>query len=337
MAVVVAASLNKTPTRVSTSLSDPDDRQFGRACHLQLGSIGKCRNSRTLTQTPSSWMTASIPSDIAEITTPRLLGILMNSGLMGSLIVQVYYYYCTFPNDRSIAKATVYAVFCLELFHTVVMAYAGYWDFGFGDGNLDNFLKRLQSWITPATTLMSGLIAAIVQIFYAFRLYSFSGSRIVGATITWLALLQFAASVAEGIVVTRTGHAGRPAYVPVTLLLWLVGSAGCDVLIAGSMTFYLRRETLVSKHMKNKLSTIIRLTIGTGTLTAIVAVSEIFVVFAFPTHMYYNTGVLTLGKLYSNSLLVLLNARAVVVGGRDDQTSTQRARDIDSGVQRIVN
>ncbi|KAJ7614822.1 hypothetical protein FB45DRAFT_936126, partial [Roridomyces roridus] len=69
------------------------------------------------------------------------------------------------------------------------------------------------------------------------------------------------------------------------------------------MTFYLRRKTLVSKHIKNKLSTILRLTIGTGTLTAVVAVSEIFVVFAFPTHMYYVTGVWTLGKLYSNSLL----------------------------------
>ncbi|KAJ7614823.1 hypothetical protein FB45DRAFT_1035624 [Roridomyces roridus] len=79
-------------------------------------------------------MTASIPSDIAELTTPRvgspsslellrgpflqLLGMLMNSGLMGSLIVQVYYYYCTFPNDRGIAKATVYAVLCLEFFRT---------------------------------------------------------------------------------------------------------------------------------------------------------------------------------------------------------------------------
>ncbi|KAJ7614806.1 hypothetical protein FB45DRAFT_936106, partial [Roridomyces roridus] len=100
------------------------------------------------------------------------------------------------------------------------------------------------------------------------------------------------------------------------------------------MIFYLRRETPVSTHMKNRLAAIVRATIGTGTLTALVAVSQIFIIFAFPTYMYYSTGAWTLGKLYSNSLLVLLNARAVVVGGRDDQTSTQRARGIE--VQRIV-
>ncbi|KAJ7616657.1 hypothetical protein FB45DRAFT_1008083 [Roridomyces roridus] len=154
-------------------------------------------------------MTSPIPSDIAQLTTPRLLGMFINSGLMGSLIIQVYYYFCTFPNDRSIAKAAVYAVFCLELLHTGLMAYSAYCDFGIGDGNLIMYRKDLQSWMNPTMILLTGLIPVIVQIFYAFRLYSFSGSRIVCGTITWLALLQFAAAAAHGIILTRTGHCGR--------------------------------------------------------------------------------------------------------------------------------
>ncbi|KAJ7616464.1 hypothetical protein FB45DRAFT_229560 [Roridomyces roridus] len=131
-------------------------------------------------------MTSPVPSDIGRLTTPRLLGMFINSGLMGSLIIQVYYYFCTFPNDRSIAKATVYAVFCLELVQTGLMAYSAYCDFGLGDGNLVMYRKDLQSWMTPTILLITGLIIAIVQIFYAFRLYSFSGSRIACGTITWV-------------------------------------------------------------------------------------------------------------------------------------------------------
>ncbi|KAJ7613072.1 hypothetical protein FB45DRAFT_1036600 [Roridomyces roridus] len=278
-------------------------------------------------------MATSTPSSVTELTTLKLLGMMINSGLTGSLIVQVFHYYCAFPNDWVIAKAAVYTVFILELLDTALMASSSYSLFGSGYGDVVGMPSLASSWTTwvPGTVL-TALIASIVQTFYAVRLYSFSRSKFVAGIVIVLALLQCGSAMVEGAMINSTDDENRPSEpsrAPVPGLLWLGGSAICDLIIAGTMTFYLRRPTPISNGVKNKLSTLIRATIGTGTLTAVTAVLQLFVTFAFPGHQYYTVGAWTLGKFYSNSLLVLLNARAIVVGGRDDETNTQRAREIE--------
>ncbi|KAJ7627041.1 hypothetical protein FB45DRAFT_1082102 [Roridomyces roridus] len=258
---------------------------------------------------------------------------MINSGLTGSLIVQVFHYYCAFPNDWVVAKAAVYTVFILELLHTALVASASYSIFGSGYGNVAGVPSLSSSWTTWFSgTVLTALIAAIVQTFYAARLYSFSRSKFVAGIVIVLALLQCGSAMVEAAMINSTVAGNRPSEpsrAPVPVLLWLAGSAICDLIIAGTMTFYLRRSTPVSNRVKNKLSTLIRATIGTGTLTAVAAVLQVLVTFAFPGHQYYTIIAYALGKFYSNSLLVLLNARAIVVGGRDDETNTQRAREIE--------
>ncbi|KAJ7607693.1 hypothetical protein FB45DRAFT_393689 [Roridomyces roridus] len=269
-------------------------------------------------------MATSIPPDIADLTAPDLVGMMLNSALMGSLSVQVFHYYCAFPNDRLIAKSVVYTVFILELLHTTLMGCSSDGVFGSGYGHFPN----APSWTTwVSATILTALIAAIVQIFYAARLYIFSGSKIVTGMVILLALLQCAAATAKASTFKLTGN--HPAQGPDPYIVWLAGSAMCDVIIAGAMTFYLSRTAPVSNRMKNRLSTLIRATLGTGALTAVGAVLQIIMTFAFPEKQYFVVGAWFLGKLYSNSLLVLLNARAIVVGGRDDETNTQKAREIE--------
>ncbi|KAJ7605559.1 hypothetical protein FB45DRAFT_486746 [Roridomyces roridus] len=215
-------------------------------------------------------MPTSMPMSTAELTTQKLLGMMINYGLTGSLIVQVFHYYCAFPNDWIVAKAAVYTVFFLELLHTGLMASSSYSLFGSGYGDVAGLPALASSWKTWFSgTVLTGLIAAIVQTFYAARLYSFSRSKFVAGMVMVLALLQCGSAMVEGAMLSFTDDGDRPsepsrAPVPV---LWLAGSALCDLIIAGTMTFYLRRSTPVSNRVKNRLSTLIRATIGTGTLT----------------------------------------------------------------------
>jgi len=247
---------------------------------------------------------------------------LFNYGLMGSLLIQVYHYYGAFPKDRTSTKAIVYTLFVLELAQTGIMSYFAYTIFGSGYGNLDVFDRSALEWFPVC--ILGSIIAGIVQLFYAYRLRAFSGSWIAGGIVTVLALLQVGSGIGQGIISERLVDRSKLTGKPVLVTIWLVSSALCDLLIAGFMTFYLKRGQVISDRMRNNIAKIVRYTVETGAITALVATVQIIVQYAFPKNNYFETPSWTLGKLYSNNLLVLLNARAVTVGGRDYVNSTVR-------------
>ncbi|KAJ7133833.1 hypothetical protein C8R46DRAFT_1139948 [Mycena filopes] len=256
-----------------------------------------------------------IPSDIGQRTTPELVGMFFNFALMGSLVVQVYHYYGAFPKDRIMTKSLVYTLFVLELTQTGIMSYFAYTVFGAGYGNLDVFEKSALEWFPVC--ILGSIIAGMVQLFYAYRLHAFSGSRIAGGLVTFLALVQIGSGIGQGVIskmlVDRSGLTSKP----ICVTIWLVSTALCDVLIAGFMSYYLKRGQVLSTQMKSTIAQIVRYTIETGAITAVVAIVQLVVQHTKPVgNNYFETPSWTLGKLYSNNLLVLLNARAVTVGGR---------------------
>ncbi|KAJ7602534.1 hypothetical protein FB45DRAFT_966219 [Roridomyces roridus] len=261
-----------------------------------------------------------IPPNVGDRITPELFGMFFNWGLMGSLLVQVYNYYCAFPKDRMVTKSVVYSVFVLELAETGIMTYFAYVIFGAGYGDLAVFDKSALEWVP--VVLLPTVIAAIVQSFYAQRLYSFSGSKLAGGFVLVLVLLQFSAGIAQGVIsklaVDRTNLTRRPG----ALIVWLASTAACDITISLAMTYYLNRSPVMSPRMKSAVARVVRYTLETGGLTAAIAIIQLIVQFALPHHNYFETPAWTLGKLYSNNLLVLLNSRAVTVGGRDYRPST---------------
>ncbi|TFK37423.1 hypothetical protein BDQ12DRAFT_159965 [Crucibulum laeve] len=95
------------------------------------------------------------------------------------------------------------------------------------------------------------------------------------------------------------------------------GSTLCDVLIAGYMWYYLsRRSEGIMKRTEKLVSRIIRLCIVTGTITALVAALELALYFGIMEGYYLMPGTL-LGNLYSNSMMVMLNNRMEINGGRN--------------------
>ncbi|KAF8169975.1 hypothetical protein K438DRAFT_2024530 [Mycena galopus ATCC 62051] len=279
-----------------------------------------------------------IPPDIGKSTAPELFGMLFNYGLMGSLLVQVYHYYLAFPKDRTSTKVIVYTLFVLEVAQTGIMSYFAYTVFGSGYGNLDVFQKSALEWFPVC--ILGSVIAGTVQLFYAYRLRAFSGSWIASGIVTFLALLQIGSGIGQGVISEQLVDRSKLTGKPICVTIWLVSTALCDVLIAGFMSYYVRwvsnqarswpiimqlkRDRIKSIKMRNFISKLVRYTVETGAITALVAVIQVVVQHAYPSNNYFETPSWTLGKLYSNNLLVLLNARAVTVGGRDYINSTVR-------------
>jgi hypothetical protein len=103
----------------------------------------------------------------------------------------------------------------------------------------------------------------------------------------------------------------------------------------------LTKTTTGFRQTRVLVSKVIRLTIETGSLTgmhaalharqlethlriysALAAVINLTLFFAFPGHTYYTVPAALMPKLYANSILIILNARFQILGGRATYTSS---------------
>ncbi|KAF9450223.1 hypothetical protein P691DRAFT_774106 [Macrolepiota fuliginosa MF-IS2] len=272
----------------------------------------------------------SLNLDPIDSAGSQLIGLILNWGLFGLLVAQVFTYYTEFMHDWAVHKLLVHVVFILEIVQTIVMTHNRYETFvlRFGDP-LASETIQMTWFVVP---VLCGIIGCIAQVFYAHRIYKISKSRALSAVILVLAIVQLASAVVEG---AQAYHAEyffvlRSKVLPVTAI-WLLSTSICDILITVSMTYFVRpplriwqysdfhavTEKLVKlrhdfHHASFLVSKLIMLTVETGAVTATAATATgiLFVVrrnsqsFIIPAYI--------MGKLYSNSLLRVLNAQAKI-------------------------
>lgn len=76
---------------------------------------------------------------------------------------------------------------------------------------------------------------------------------------------------------------------------------------------------------------LVQLIVETGMLTALMATIDLILFMAFPHTAYHAAIALTLAKLYSNSMLVILNSRIRIIGGRNPIPGDTIAVDMSTG------
>lgn len=264
-----------------------------------------------------------LPTNIAAKTGPRLLGYLFHWGLFGILTTQVYMYYIAFPNDSLKSKVLVYTVYALEIAQTVMSTMTAFHVFATGYGDFDAYNDIWIVWFS--VPLMSGIVAFLAEAFYAYRVRILSGSLVVSGVIFLLALFQLAGSIASAVVVKEAVLFSRllgPRFY-ITSAVWNGGSALCDVVIALCMTYYLsRRRSQGLKSTQATIKRLIVLVIETGTVTAVFAILTLILT-VLPGHpSYYQVPSAILAKVYSNSMMVVLNSRMYISGNGEKPRGT---------------
>ncbi|KAH8825890.1 hypothetical protein DL96DRAFT_1610160 [Flagelloscypha sp. PMI_526] len=250
---------------------------------------------------------------------PTWVGAFLHNILFGILIVQVYIYYSFFPKDKRSIKALVYSVFLIELAQTLMRAFDAYNNevVHWGDpdfvGTHVGHRGDVLTWLSmPILTAISG---GIVQVYFGYRIYIFSKSIWVASAIWLPALLQVGSGLGVGLVdkVQRHGGAantkGAAGNINTTIVLtiWLVTTLVTDILIAGLLTYYLYSMKSGIKESDRLVTRIIRLTVETGSLTAVAAILIMILFYKKPPwHLMFSD---IIGKLYANNLLVMFNRR----------------------------
>ncbi|KAJ7286422.1 hypothetical protein C8J57DRAFT_663598 [Mycena rebaudengoi] len=259
-----------------------------------------------------------IPPDIAKLTAPLIIGVLLATFLFGILTVQFYFYHLSFPRDAKGVKWLVYLVYLLDLASTTMCFADAYHWFAVGYGNLfyldDIYLSAID------TPMLGAFLAAIAQCYYCYRIWTINRSTLpICIFVVLLALAQVASGIYGAVAahqVLKFSKAG--ANLRPTVWLLNIGAAVADVVVAVTMTTLLTRSRTHHAPTKFMIKRIIELTVETNLLSSTFAVLTVILLVGAPGTNYFTAPSIILGKIYSNSLLLMLNNRKLIADSGTD-------------------
>lgn len=252
-------------------------------------------------------------SSLVLFTGPLFLGSVFSWCLFGTFILQVYIFSISFPNERLGIRLLVYGLLVLDIVQTI---FSTHWVWrilvlGWGDTSV---LSQLP-WSSITIPILSGIVSAIVQFFFAWRIWSLKGrsyiARVMVIVVVSISLMQSISAIYGGIRSAINATVAEFAALTSVVEVWLVGSAVCDILIAGSMSYILIQARLLSsfRATETMITKLIIIAVETGTVTAVAATIDVVLFLKMKDNFVHEVPALLLGKLYTNVLMANLNGR----------------------------
>ncbi|KAJ3910655.1 hypothetical protein F5879DRAFT_3433 [Lentinula edodes] len=235
------------------------------------------------------------------------VGLIVSATLYGATILQAYLYYRNYPKDTYFLKLLVFALCIFDTIQLVLCVTAMYW---YLITNYDNppALSRL-TWSMELQTDCNGVIALLVECFFARRVWLMSSNVYLVTVIVILAVVHFVLGIVFTIdsfqLVSNTEFGN---------LIWVtsagIGSAAAaDVIIAGALCFYLSKSRTGFKKTDSLISTLIVYSLTTGLITSFIGIVIVVTFATMPNDYIWLAFFWIDGKCYVNSCLAALNSR----------------------------
>jgi len=263
--------------------------------------------------------------EVGKLTIPLFIGTVLNWALLGTLTVQVFIYFFAFPNDHRFSKILVTSIVLAELLQTLGDSRDTIRMFGEGWGNPE-FLDNV-GWAWFSVPILGSAIASAGQMFFAWRIYIISNKNLwVPSVIAVVTALQLGAGIWSGIEICR---AGKFSLLQFDLLrppvAWLGATALSDLIIVAGTTFYVLkgRQPGFRRTTDAVLFRIIRVTVETGLVCALFALVDLSMYVTYQGNNYHLAVCIWLSKVYSNSIMIILNSRASFTHASPTQFSSQ--------------
>ncbi|KAI0049995.1 hypothetical protein FA95DRAFT_698784 [Auriscalpium vulgare] len=237
------------------------------------------------------------------------IGILVAAALWGVTALQTWFYYREYTKDPWYLKLLVGVVFLLDTVHQVFISHTGY--MYFVTHYFDPQYLAIVPWSILAEVMVAGFVALLVQIFFVHRIYILSEKNAyLTAGVAALVCAQF------GVTSAYCGKAfSMSTYAEIGTIKGLsMGingtTAASDLVIALVLCGLLHTSRTGFKNSDTLINKLIIFTMNTGLLTSIDAIFSLATIAALPDKFIYIGFFFALSRLYSNSLLATLNARA---------------------------
>ncbi|KAJ7041876.1 hypothetical protein C8F04DRAFT_994141 [Mycena alexandri] len=241
---------------------------------------------------------------------PVFIGTIFEWGLLGVLLVQVGIYRSAFPKDSSILKALVWIILFIEILETISNTRDAIRVFGIGWGSPE--VVDQVGWAFFSVPIIGSISAGIGQCCFSYRIYLLSHKLYAPALILSLTMVQLGAGIWSGVEICLAKKFSNLQNTNVRpTALWLGSASLCDLIIVGSTAFYLlRSRSPASKTTNATIYRIVKISVETGLLCALFAIFDLYLFVTYKGTNYHLALCTELSKVYSNSILAILNSRA---------------------------
>lgn len=255
----------------------------------------------------SNALATSIFVRFSNAVSPVLLGAFASFPLFGVTIAQTIWYFRRYPEDSMTLKSLIASLLFIDAIQTL----------GTAEASMTLFLRHKISLDYPLGILLhlyfTTASVAIVQGIYTYRVWIMSEkNRLLLCMLIFLMTCQLVAGIAFDILQEVHGDAGH-LHIRVNDIfgtLSMGSRMACDILISISLVYYLNKWRSEIRRTENVIDGIIVYVVGVGVVTSAFSALVFITWLALPHQFLFMLFFSILSKLYVNSLLVTLNARA---------------------------
>ncbi|KAJ6483929.1 hypothetical protein C8R45DRAFT_293991 [Mycena sanguinolenta] len=252
---------------------------------------------------------------------PMLIGVVLNMMLYGVVVTQIIAYYQRYPNDSAWIRYFMLYLLLVQTANVVVEFGIIYQPLIIQYGT--QAAMAVSPKLLPGDSVLISLVAAPIQMFTAWRISVITSSYILPGLIVLLSLCSFGSGMTVSTEVFLHPEFRNFNSFTSEVIVWLVMSATCDLVIALGMSYSLySRKTKSNFVVDNKINRIIRLTLETGSLTAVLALADVALFLIFPATTANFIVDFPLSAVYTCSILAMLNSREPRKSGDAEQGRT---------------
>lgn len=245
------------------------------------------------------------------------IGVVLSMALWGAGSVQVYYYYNEYHKDRYTLKLLVFVVWLLDTVHQGLITQSCYAYLISNWGSPVHLATLEQTLIIMV--LFTAMICLLVQSFFTLRIWRLSDRNILltGFVYIWV-VAQFISTMYYFSKAIHFNLFEQLLSIKSITRSINVINAVADAAIASALVFLLRRSRTGFRRSERIIVRLIHYSVGTGTITGIIAIVCLIMNLVLPLTFYYILFYLMTSRLYMNSLLATLNARKHVLSNFGD-------------------
>ncbi|KIK97729.1 hypothetical protein PAXRUDRAFT_824652 [Paxillus rubicundulus Ve08.2h10] len=254
----------------------------------------------------------AVAGDVTTVATvygATLLGTCFASSLTGIVFVQCVLYFKLYPGDFAWTKFLVFAVWALDMMHTILIVVA-LWQ-----SLIINFDKPQDMDVIPPALGLSVAVTAVitfmVHCFFANRIRKLTKKWYIAAPLVFLAFLRLVSacvSTSEIIRLRRYSSFIKP-YPSWVFTLGVTLSASVEFIITMTMIIFLRSRKTGFASMNHIINALVLYTMETGGITCLVTIASLICWLVMRHNLIFLGMHFAIAKLYANSLLATLNTR----------------------------
>ncbi|KAF8725110.1 hypothetical protein AX14_008338 [Amanita brunnescens Koide BX004] len=262
------------------------------------------------------------------------IGVVVASALLGVSGIQALHYF-SHNNDQWPIRTLVFAVMLFDTVHQILITHTGLLSSSFLASRLTREVytyvivyfgdvTQLENvvWSLIIEVLFSGLVALLVQSFLAMRLWRLSNRNIwLTSIVISLIIAEFACILAFTSLSFGIKTFAQIATVKhLSIMINALAVAG-DVLIAGVLCTLLHKSRTGFQRSDTMINKLILFAVNTGLLTSFCAIGSLISIVVAGETFIYIAFFFCIARLYSNSLLAMLNARRMIRGADGFQST----------------